>query len=549
MSSGAVDQGNEVPCPSCGAMVRRGLVRCWHCSAFMRPEIAAAYERMQEEQPDVGFRPLPEHVEESRAPAKKSAPDDEGGFELGASFSAALPEDRKGRAASAFTGKNLHRDAAAENKSANGTPPQTAKDSEQSGKSAASESPTKDKEDAEARRKALRGDSADVAHSEATGGDLLLQTALQEERELGSRRRTAFNPVCVAGGWMITCPCPAHVRIKVREAHRGKTGKCPNPNCGSYFTVPENLPEPEKAADTDGPVETGFPADPAEKAGPYTHWLRDVRLHVVKPAKAKRKSGGHEKDFQLADIGFSQEEGLAVISLASKAAGFLGKPKKPEQLREELLTELRAETPAAEISSQAVFSFAADVLAKMIVEYPPAYEHESTFAGVPVFGAGFIAVKLPPAGADDEQHFISLTLTQYRRLRELLAGLFDEESLGFSCPIPTDDDVVQLECHYSENKLTVLRDPTFHLADPEIELETVAYRCASCGLIVSEESRKKEKIGGLEGKKLASAKCPKCKGKFGNNPLYGLKTPATDEAVGTDEVAGEQKSAEAASSE
>src|SRR5690606_18883279 len=192
------------------------------------------------------------------------------------------------------------------------------------------------------------------------------------------------------------------------------------------------------------------------------------------------------------------------------------------------------------------FSFETDTLGKLIVEYPPAYEHESTFAGIPVFGEGRIAVKLPPAGAPDEQHFISITLTQYRRLKELLEGLFEIQQFGLGCRIPSEDDFVTLVCHYSEDTLTVLRDPKFHLADPETPLEPIGYRCESCGLIVSENSRKKEKIGGLEGKKLASAKCPKCKGKFGKSPFYALKPkeekPAEDATSGA--KSDEEKPAE-----
>ncbi|HEX6984456.1 MAG TPA: hypothetical protein VF170_03730, partial [Planctomycetaceae bacterium] len=368
-------------------------------------------------------------------------------------------------------------------------------------------------------------------HSVATAGDALLQVALQEELEAerrGRKRRAGFDPVRVADGWLITCPCPARVRIKVKESHRGKTGKCPNPSCGSYFTVPADLPAGEEeqagAPGAAAEVAPGFPADPAEKAGPYTHWLRDVRLHVVKPAKAKRKPGGHEKDFQPADVGFSKAAGLAVVSLTEKPAGLIVlSKKKPEQVRDEVLAQLRAGKTVAELPSEAKFTFEPNTLGKLAVEYPPAYEHESTFAGIPVFGEGRIAVKLPPAGAPDEQHFVSLTLSQYRRLQELLDGLFEIRQFGLGCPIPREEDVVHLVCHYSEDAMTVLRNPAFHLADPETPLEVVGYRCESCGLIVSENSRKKEKIGGLDGKKLGSAKCPKCKGKFGNSPLYAPK--------------------------
>ena len=67
------------------------------------------------------------------------------------------------------------------------------------------------------------------------------------------------------------------------------------------------------------------------------------------------------------------------------------------------------------------------------------------------------------------------------------------------------------------------------------------HRCTACGLVVSEESRRKEKIGGLNGKGLAKAKCPKCGGKFGTAPLYQVKQKAAET-----EAAGETPSVEKA---
>ncbi|MDP7274485.1 MAG: hypothetical protein QF363_03325, partial [Planctomycetaceae bacterium] len=45
----AIDEASDgVECGDCGEVVRRELVRCWRCGAFMRPEIAARYREMQE---------------------------------------------------------------------------------------------------------------------------------------------------------------------------------------------------------------------------------------------------------------------------------------------------------------------------------------------------------------------------------------------------------------------------------------------------------------------------------------------------------------------
>ena len=65
--------------------------------------------------------------------------------------------------------------------------------------------------------------------------------------------------------------------------------------------------------------------------------------------------------------------------------------------------------------------------------------------------------------------------------------------------------------------------PDLYLADPAFDTQISGYRCGACGLIVSEDGRKKEKLGGPKGKSLAKAKCPKCGDVFGENPLYSLK--------------------------
>lgn len=38
----------DIECPSCGAHCRRGVVRCWKCKQFMRPESKVAFERLVE---------------------------------------------------------------------------------------------------------------------------------------------------------------------------------------------------------------------------------------------------------------------------------------------------------------------------------------------------------------------------------------------------------------------------------------------------------------------------------------------------------------------
>ena len=55
--------------------------------------------------------------------------------------------------------------------------------------------------------------------------------------------------------------------------------------------------------------------------------------------------------------------------------------------------------------------------------------------------------------------------------------------------------------------------------------------------MVSEESRKKEKLGGAAGKGIAKAKCPKCTQKFGEITLFGIRKEDGD-AEGLDSSGG-----------
>jgi hypothetical protein len=41
--------------------------------------------------------------------------------------------------------------------------------------------------------------------------------------------------------------------------------------------------------------------------------------------------------------------------------------------------------------------------------------------------------------------------------------------------------------------------------------------------VISEDGRSKTKLGGANGKAIAKAKCPKCSGKMGEEPLYKVK--------------------------
>jgi len=92
--------------------------------------------------------------------------------------------------------------------------------------------------------------------------------------------------------------------------------------------------------------------------------------------------------------------------------------------------------------------------------------------------------------------------------------------------VPLQTKTEQLKCHYSEEDFEALEDLEYYQADPKIPLKLVGRRCQECGLVVSEDARKKEKIGGVAGKGIAKAKCPKCEKKFGDISLFAIDEEA-----------------------
>jgi uncharacterized protein with PIN domain len=98
--------------------------------------------------------------------------------------------------------------------------------------------------------------------------------------------------------------------------------------------------------------------------------------------------------------------------------------------------------------------------------------------------------------------------------------------LGADSGIPLEDVYSDRQCHFSNQALRILEHIEFYKGDPGFKLKIIGYKCAGCGLVVSEESREKEQIGGKGAKKIAKAKCPKCKKPFGDLPQYALDGPA-----------------------
>jgi len=484
----------ERNCPGCGELVREGLVRCWKCGSFMREEIAEAYREMQSSPQPVIYSSLPSDFTISQPTAnapvvgRESEPSEESDdeYELGARF----PVQAKGKAA----GKEV--------------PP-----AEPSADQAADEAQDKAKNDADA-----QPSESDVPHSVATGGDQLLQVALQEQAEEKKRRRDRRSkrrsgPRSVTG---LLVFCPNGHRIEVEEKHRGMTGRCPK--CKSPFFVP--LPPP--SAETKPESEQEQPQQ--EGIGKYRRWMNDVHIHTLNPEKLKLKAGSLQSEFQQFDLAFAEDELLAA-SLTKRKGAADAKSKKRLKDREALQETLRQgggvdKTPVTE-----QITLTAEQARDIAVVQPARYPHESMFAGIPVFGEGRIAVRLPTGDDPTAAKFASFALSEFREFKRALEELYGVKELGEELDLPLTDTFSEAQCHYSEETLRFLENQEYYEGDPGFDLQLVGRKCQACGLVISEDSRKKEKIGGANGKAIAKAKCPKCGQKFGTISLFTLEEP------------------------
>ena len=528
----------EDPCPNCYEMVHRGLVRCWNCGTFMRQEIAEAYRQLLASPSRVSYNPIPvgvisqdkpDHQAESTheklgavdkflsddadfelsSEAMSSESFDEGGFELQSEFEPEGPllDPPDFNAVSAASAQTLA--PVSEEPSAQPEVPIEPKNE--------TSIPLSD---------ASLADEPEVAHSVATGGDVLLRVALEEEAAQGRRRPT--NIMKSRNGILVFCP-NGH-RVEVQEKHRGKSGRCPK--CKAPFFVPEEAWDTatSKASTLEGETAGATTRASCEAAaGGFTGWMTDIRLHTVNPAKLKLKPGSLQNAFQPVDLGFSPEGLLSAILLKKVGPFRAGDQEKVVEVRKQMLAHLSEGKSLDEFPAAEHTQFDVTTIEEIRVAHPTRYEHESMFAGVPVFGESRIAVRLPKTDKNADPQFASFTLSEFRRFASIRGDAFNLYGLGEDSGIPLIDTFNELKCHFSDQSLNVLQQADFYQADPEFKLELIGRCCQGCGLAISEDSRKKEKIGGASVKGIAKAKCPKCKQKFGNVLLYTLESPATDE--------------------
>lgn len=578
--------GHKICCRNCEVDNGFGLVRCWNCGSFLREDIEKLFREQVQNRSSIDYYPLPEVAGEHPAddpPVPKRAAATSAGenvaFETANSVALAEVLDKAPRQTTADAETHadantagdfdlapeyaedffaqtpepedpaLYADDALPNSEdvpasdQSGTTQDTGSESETyslSGRSDSSDSSEKaavpdgaagtngavgkseDGSPDDSAGQSANGDGAGprpsleknaatsetsgTAHSEATGGDVLLQIALDEEKERVRQQKKAGQKK----------------RVKKKVPPRKVLGSV---SSNAAPTGVAGGTARKKAATKKKTAARKSAAPPAT----FTPWLNDIRLHEFDVAKVKLKPGSVENQFRDTDVGFSAEK-LVITQLTAAAKLFSRGGDKKGETRTAVRKYWEAKTPGGTYPGADHFVLTKAQAAEIKVVQPCPYEHESPIKGVAIFGSGRIAVSLGPAAEGKPQRFLSFSLMAFRQFSEAMSKRFDIKDLGQVEGVPLTDNTQKLKCHYSDEPLIALEPEglPFYEADPALKLKTLGYRCQSCKLVVSEEARRKEKIGGLNGKAIARAKCPKCGGKFGQQPLQHIDagTPA-----------------------
>jgi predicted RNA-binding Zn-ribbon protein involved in translation (DUF1610 family) len=502
----------EFACPDCGEMVREGLVRCWNCGGFLRPEMERKFQKMQQQPPKVILSTA----------AEPDADDVDLDAMMSSRVSGAGGEDD-------FQISTPVRKVEAPSVEAGGEP--AAEKPEAEAAAAA--------EGAAAPQAEQKGASAGAAD-----GDALMELAAAEEQERqkrqGSRPAGLEGVKAIRDGFLIDAP--KGCRIQIRDE---RTGEMRRLTFGASSRVRISmLDKLEAIAKARKEATAKQPEGPKHlSAGKYQRWMKDLHLHTINPAKLKLVPDSLTKEFVTVDLGFAEDELLIVSLPAAKKSLFGGGkgPASPEEARDALLTHLRAgkslEGEKVEVAGDVRTKYSADQIAELRTVQPAASLSESLFAGIPVFGEGRIAVQLPVKEKGEQPKVLSFTLSQFREFVDIVGPLYSMTEFGHNLGIPLTDTFEELKCHYSGEPIKALEHLEFYNADPELETVLIGYKCEACGIAVSEAAREKEKLGGKGGKGIAKAKCPKCEQKMGNVPLYTLKSLTEQSAESSDETA------------
>lgn len=533
--------GDMQACPNCGETCRTGLVRCWSCSTFLRPEIEESYRRKQQ-----AFRHQREHidlpvleatilteddavqqrnevVESSYLPrpyaVEESGGDDDFDLSSDATF---LTEDSY----------SLQSEAPARSSADTATPMDaetfSLMYSESEDMDSAAEAPAAIEplapvptlEKPAAAEPAIQISSAEPPvqaaepppskqEVETAQAEDLLKIAADEEQDIKKVRKTLRSK----DSFVIYCP--QGCRIRVKERHRGRAGKCPR--CQCEFVVPRKA-APRK-------TEEAAPAVEPVLASRYKKWLDDIRLHTVDPQKLRIKADSLLNECQAVDVGFAAEDVLLATLIAGK---FGANAKKIPPVRQAMIAHFLKQGTVDQLTVAAKKLIPKDLFPQFVVAQPTPAGTESLFSDIPVFGTNRIAVRVPRTPDSPHPQYLSFCLSEFRAFAEGLRSVCGIEGLGTNTEIPLTDEYATFKCALSGAPVKELTKLNYYVKDPGFKLEVTGWRCSGCKIVISEAARVEAKLGGANAKGIAKAKCPKCTQKFGDNPLYQLVMPASE---------------------
>lgn len=477
------ESSDEIECKTCGEMVRNGLVRCWNCGAFMKEEIANAYKEMKSRPSEIIYSPQQEESDDQHYDTQVEEIDEEG-FELADDVFQSIP-------AEAIPSQELELDQP-EPEPAPQEPQQPV--AEQAPPPAAP--PSQEEQ---------------VPHSEATGGEALLNLAREEEKETGRRRR-----MLPPGMFLVFCP-NGH-RIKVQEKHRGHQGKCPV--CKTTFFVPQKPVEKPVTNENEEGEEENEPK--ILVTGAYSHWMEDISRHQVDLSRLKLRPGSLQKDFTEVEIAFS-ESGVLFNVLVKPGSLFGSANKKKPQIREGLHQALIDGETLDKLPTHEHHFLGKENLTEMAIVQPTLEGDPSLFHDIPIFGEGRIAIQLPKTAEKTDLEFLSLSLSQFRFFVSALSEVCGIDDFYNGTEIPLVEQYESFDCYYNDSRVHALNDMLYYKSDETFEFETTGYQCSSCGLVMSVAGREAASFGGAKGKSIAKTKCPGCDEKFGNLVLEAIK--------------------------
>lgn len=520
------------PCSKCGEMCRIGLVRCFNCGTFLRPEIEASFRRMRQSgKYEIEHVELPiidaSHVSEVDSMKRRSATpesflasraltnrdtDDGDDFELSSDAQFGEVDD------DAFELNDELLSAGSSQLNVNAGDEEYGLPLAQIDASLASAADATANADApplpSAAEPPIQNEAAEAAEPEAPKEDELLKIASEEELDIQRVRKTLRSK----GTFVIFCP--QGCRIRVKEEHRGRKGNCPRCHC--EFVVPKTAPvkKPVGAAGAE-------PAPAAVQESRYKSWMTDIRLHSFDPMKLRIKPDSLLNECVAADLGFADDDLLIVTLIAGK---FGANAKKMPPARQAMLDHFLNQGSVEKLAAAAKKVYTKELLTQFALAQPTAPGTESLFANIPVFGVNRIAVRVPRMADDTQPKYLSFTLSEFRKFAETMAAMYGISNLCSGTAIPLTDEYTTHKCHVKSTKILELKNLNYYEKDPGFKLEVSGWKCASCGIIISEAARAETKLGGPAAKSIAKAKCPKCAKKYGSQPLYQIAGATSDSA-------------------